>query len=328
MKTPVKAVFPNRVRRDPERLYLLRVGLRVFVIALITLFIGRQYLVFAAAIVVATFALYAASFVFRNRNEELSDALLTLGDLPALVGIVHLPAHAPAFEAVIPVWLIGSTIANLRKGRPALLPFYSLAAWLVLVSHATSTDDPLGYAVVQTLAVGVASAVSLSVVLERRGHRTDSLTGTLTRGAGLEELTRLGKQGGDLTLAFIDLRHFKAVNDRYGHAVGDEVLSIVSGRLQHALRRDDVLFRYGGDEFIAASRAPDLEGRLREVFSQPVKTQSATLQVGARIGIQSKSGAIDIDAVVHEADRRMYSDLGPSAPLEPSPTPEQVEMNV
>ncbi len=216
----------------------------------------------------------------------------------------------------------------MRKGRPALLPFYSLAAWLILISHATSTDDPLGYAVVQTLAVGVASVVALSVVLERRGHRTDSLTGTLTRRAGLEELTQLNKQGGDLTLAFIDLRHFKAVNDEHGHAVGDEVLSIVSDRLQHALRRGDVLFRYGGDEFIAASRAPDLEARLREVFSKPVKTQSVPLQIGARIGVQHKSGAVDIDAVVHEADRRMYSDSRPGAPPpEPFHMSEQVELN-
>lgn len=106
-------------------------------------------------------------------------------------------------------------------------------------------------------------------------------------------------------------------NDEHGHAVGDEVLSVVLGRLQHALRRGDVLFRYGGDEFTAASRVPDLEARLRAVFSRPVKTHSVTLQVGTRIGVQSRSGAIDIDAVVHEADRAAG----------PSPKSGRVEMN-
>ena len=310
---------PYRSRLDSSRRYLLRVGLRVFVILLITLFIAQQYFGFAAVIGAVTFVLYTASFILRRRNEGVSDTLLTLGDLPALIGIVHLPAHEPAFEAVVPVWLIGTTIANLRKGRPTLLPVYSLTTWLVLITHASSTGDPLGYAVVQTLAIGVASAVALAVVLERRAHRTDSLTGALTRRAGLEELAQLGAQEGDLTLAFIDLRHFKAINDEYGHAVGDEVLSAVSGRLQHVLRRGDVLFRYGGDEFIAASSAPDLEARLREVFSKPVKTQTVPLRIEARIGVQRRSGAIDIDAVVHEADRRMYAERATVPPQEVQP---------
>lgn len=296
------------VRRDLNRRYLLRIGLRTLVISLITLFIARDYLGFAVGGGVTTFTLYTASAIFRRRNEGFSDTLLTLGDLPALIGLVHLPSHEPAFEAVVPAWLIGTTVANLRKGRPILLPVYSLAAWLVLITHARSTGDPLGYAVVQTLAVGLASTVALAVVLERQNHRTDGLTGVLTRRAGLEELAHLGKQGGDLTLAFIDLRHFKAINDSYGHAVGDEVLSVVARRSRHALRRHDILFRYGGDEFIAASSAPDLEARLREVFAEPVQTKLASLQIEARIGIQHRSGVVDLDEVVQEADRRMYAD--------------------
>ena len=102
------------------------------------------------------------------------------------------------------------------------------------------------------------------------------------------------------------------------------MLSAVSRRLQHVLRRGDVLFRYGGDEFVAASSAPDLEARLREVFSKPVKTQTVPLWIEARIGVQRRSGAIDIDAVVHEADRRMYSDSRLNAP--PQQARPQVEV--
>ncbi len=305
---------PRSVRRNLNRRYLLRIGLRTLVISLIALFIARDYLGFAVGGGITTFTLYMASAIFRRRNEGLSDTLLTLGDLPALIGLIHLPSHEPAFEAVVPAWLIGTTIANLRKGRPILLPVYSLAAWLVLVTHAPGTSDPLGYAVVQTLAVGLASTVALAVVLERRDHRTDGLTGVLTRRAGLEELAQLGKQGGNLTLAFIDLRHFKAINDLYGHAAGDEALSAIARRLRHALRRHDILFRYGGDEFIAASSAPDLETRLREVFAKPVQTKLASLQIEARIGIQGRSGVVDLDEVVQEADRRMYADSRLDAP--------------
>ncbi len=300
-------VVASSIRREANRRYLFRVGLRVLVIVAVTLFFSHSFAFFAGFIGVSAVTLYGLSFGLRSRSEQASDFLLTLGDLPALVGLVHLPSHAPAFEALVPVWLIGTTVANLRKGQPTLLPFYGLTAWLVLMAHAGETSQPLAYAVVQTLSVVVASAVSLSVVLERRNHRTDGLTGVLTRRAGLEELAQAGGRDG-LTLAFIDLRNFKAVNDRYGHAVGDEVLAITAKRLQRTLRQGDVLFRYGGDEFIAASAAPDLETRLRRVFEEPVTTKSGFLVVEARIGLYKTDGVVDVDAVVVEADRRMYAD--------------------
>lgn len=313
-------VTSRTLYRESGRRYLLRLALRASVFSFIVLFFIPQDYGYAAIIGLAMLTFYTASFALRQRSEQLRDLLMTLGDLPALIGVVHLPAHAPAFEVLVPVWLVGTTIANLRRGQPTLLPFYSLTAWLVLVTHAGGTADPLGYAIVQTLAVVIASFVVLAVVRERRTNRTDPLTGVLTRGAGLEELELLSKREGHLALAFIDLRGFKAVNDQHGHAVGDEVLSAVAGRLRHALRPDDVLLRYGGDEFIAASSASALEARLREAFRTPVKTQSVLLEIEARIGVQHISGVVDIDAVVREADRRMYADSRAAPPVgAPSP---------
>jgi diguanylate cyclase (GGDEF)-like protein len=296
---------PNR---DTNRRYYLRLALRGLIIFSLIFFISRDFIGYGLVITLSTLLLYLFSLLLRNRNKQVSDLLLTLGDVPALAGVVHLPSHAFAFEALIPAWLIGTTIANLRKGQPTLLPFYSVAAWLVLAIHAPTTTNPLGYLTVQTLAIGVASLVALVVVLERRVHRTDSLTGVLTRRAGLEELQHLKVSDTGTTLAFIDLRHFKAVNDQHGHAVGDEVLSVVAKRLSNVLRQSDVLFRFGGDEFIVASQAPDLESRLRNVFNEPVKTKQVVLQVEARIGVQFEQGKIDVAAIVKEADRRMYAD--------------------
>lgn len=293
---------------DTSHRYFIRLGMRGLIIFALIVFIARDYVSYGVAITLSTLLLYLMSLFLRKRNRQISDLLLTLGDVPALASVVHLPSHVFAFEALIPAWLIGTTVANLRKGQPALLPVHSSVAWLVLASHAPTTADPRGYLIVQTLAVAVASLVALAVVLERRVHRTDSLTGILTRRAGLEELQQLQVKEGGTTLAFIDLRHFKTINDQYGHTVGDEVLTIVAKRLSSVVRQSDVLFRFGGDEFIVASQAPDLESRLRKVFAEPVKTKQTVLHVEARIGIQHESGKIDVDAIVKEADRRMYAD--------------------
>ncbi len=301
----MRQLDPNR---DTNHRYFIRLGLRGFIIFALILFIARDYAGYGVAVTLSTLFLYLLSLLLRGRNRQASDLLLTLGDVPALASVVHLPSHVFAFEALVPAWLIGTTVANLRKGQPTLLPVHSAVAWLVLASHAPTTSTPWGYLVVQTLAVGVASLVALAVVLERRVHRTDSLTGILTRRAGLEELQQLKINESGTTLAFIDLRHFKAVNDQYGHSVGDEVLTIVAKRLGNVLRQNDVLFRFGGDEFIVASQAPNLETRLRKVFTEPVKTKLAVLQVEARIGLQFEQGKIDVDAIVKEADRRMYAD--------------------
>jgi diguanylate cyclase (GGDEF)-like protein len=294
--------------RDTNHRYFLRLGLRGLIISALILFIARDFIIYGLGITVGTLLLYLLSLLLRGRNRQASDLLLTLGDVPALASVVHLPSHAFAFEALIPAWLIGTTVANLRKGQPTLLPVYSVVAWLVLASHAPSTSNPWGYLVLQSLAVGVASLVALAVVLERRVSRTDSLTGVLNRRAGLEELQHLKVSEAGTTLAFIDLRHFKAINDQHGHAVGDEVLSAVAKRISNVLRQSDVLFRFGGDEFIVASQAPDLETRLRNVFTEPVRTKQAVLQVEARIGVQVERGKINVAAIVKEADRRMYAD--------------------
>jgi diguanylate cyclase (GGDEF)-like protein len=300
----MRQLDPNR---DTNRRYFLRLGLRGLIVFTLIAFVARDHAGYGLAVTLSTLFLYLLS-LFLKKNRQASDLLLTLGDVPALASVVHLPSHAFAFEALVPAWLIGTTVANLRKGQPTLLPLHSSVAWLVLASHAPTTTDPRGYLVVQSLAIGVASLVALAVVLERRVHRTDSLTGVLTRRAGLEELHHLKPGEAGTTLAFIDLRHFKKVNDEYGHMVGDEVLSVVAKRLGNVLRQSDILFRFGGDEFIVASRAPDLESRLRKVFTEPVKTKQAVLQVEARIGLQFEKGKIDIDAIVKEADRRMYAD--------------------
>lgn len=290
------------------RTFSLRLGLRLVIVLAIVLFLAKDYTGYALAAVLSCTFIYASAVILRRRNSGVADFLLTLGDLPALVAVVHLPSHELGFEALVPAWLIGVTVMNLHKETPLLLLIHTLGAWLVLASHAPSTAVPLTYLFTQTLSVGLASVIALGLVREQRQHRTDELTGVLARRAGVDELYALMSRCSDCNVAFIDLRGFKKINDAYGHSVGDEVLAVIAKRLRRTVRGGDVVFRYGGDEFIVASDLGRLDGRLQEVFREPVVSSVGPLKVAARIGTLRADADTTLDHVLHEADRRMYAD--------------------
>ena len=82
----------------------------------------------------------------------------------------------------------------------------------------------------------------------------DELTNVYNRKAGTmrfrEELERTTRTGEKLSIAMIDADNFKSINDTYGHLAGDEVLRTIASTIKSKLRTNDVLFRYGGEEFI------------------------------------------------------------------------------
>jgi two-component system cell cycle response regulator len=101
--------------------------------------------------------------------------------------------------------------------------------------------------------------------LEMLAH-TDPLTQTHNRRALVERLTeemeRARRYGLHLSVLMVDLDHFKAINDSYGHVVGDEVLRGVSGTLQREARTVDIVARYGGEEFVVVLPETGSEGAL------------------------------------------------------------------
>ncbi|MGK0284472.1 MAG: diguanylate cyclase (GGDEF)-like protein/PAS domain S-box-containing protein [Patiriisocius sp.] len=117
-----------------------------------------------------------------------------------------------------------------------------------------------------------------------------------------------------LAVAFLDLDNFKAVNDAHGHHSGDELLIIVSRRMEDALREADTLARIGGDEFIVVLAGlekiedyqPILE-RLRLAVSKPITIEGVALQVSASIGIALyPQDSPDADMLMRHADQAMY----------------------
>lgn len=119
----------------------------------------------------------------------------------------------------------------------------------------------------------------------------DLLTGLPNRAYFLEQLEDAQTEDAPFALLFLDFDRFKLVNDTYGHAVGDEVLTPLARRLCGALKEGDVLARFGGDEFsvllhhVTQEDAAATAERLRKVFCQPLKLGEKSLRLGVSIGM-------------------------------------------
>ncbi|OGS91026.1 MAG: hypothetical protein A2Z95_05130 [Gallionellales bacterium GWA2_60_18] len=117
-----------------------------------------------------------------------------------------------------------------------------------------------------------------------------------------------------LATVYLDLDGFKAVNDRYGHDAGDELLIAVAGRMKDALRDGDTLARIGGDEFVAIltdlNDARDCEqalSRLLQAAADPVTIHGDILRVSASIGVTLyPDDAAEADQLLRHADQAMY----------------------
>ena len=118
-----------------------------------------------------------------------------------------------------------------------------------------------------------------------------------------------------LAVAYLDLDGFKAINDRYGHEVGDQFLISLGRRLKEVLREVDTIARLGGDEFVAVLVGFDdtrdsipLLNRMLATASQPVHVGDLKLQISASIGVTfyPQEGDVDADQLLRQSDQAMY----------------------
>ncbi|HWT91731.1 MAG TPA: sensor domain-containing diguanylate cyclase [Solirubrobacteraceae bacterium] len=234
---------------------------------------------------------------------------------------------------------LAAVIAGTRRGdRP------QLERWVVVVTAASFADVvltlladgrfTLGWYAARVLSLAAASIVLVVLLTEiRRMYREmtianerlarkasrDSLTGVLARGAALERLgERLADPADDrpFLVGLLDIDHFKAINDGFGHVAGDRVLSEVARRLELRLRGEDLLGRYGGEEFLlvleadprhAAAIGERLLDGLREL---PVIVDDGhdarAVDVRASLGLVKAQPGDDVTTLIARADEALY----------------------
>lgn len=260
----------------------------------------------------------------------------------ALSNFARGPGSGPFITAAGNLIFVGTAIYTLvvaflawaRGSRPA---GWFLVAWVLLevmtiwtaVKSMAGTAEPLHSHALPLSMVAAAILVALGVAdrlreqrvaltdAERRA-RIDPLTGVLNRRSLIERLhaacARAQARGLPIALLFIDLDHFKAINDTRGHLAGDACLRAVIGPIQKELRMSDVIGRYGGEEFVvilSSADAPAAEAiarRIRErVEGLEVAGFGAPIRLTCSIGVAS-SDALNLwgEALVASADAAVY----------------------
>jgi len=178
-----------------------------------------------------------------------------------------------------------------------------------------------------SLAVTLVVLLLAHLVLSRYQHRieemasTDELTGLLNRHAFVILMERVlaehRRVPQPISLLLADVDHFKQINDRHGHLVGDRVLRGIASLLLGSLRQSDIAVRWGGEEFLLVLSGCDQaeSGRIAELLRQkvettPIEVNGQRIAVTVSIGVSQYDGAQPLDQTLRRADEALYAAKG------------------
>jgi diguanylate cyclase (GGDEF)-like protein/PAS domain S-box-containing protein len=190
---------------------------------------------------------------------------------------------------------------------------------LAVQSQSTRVYGPGDIDYLQSLANVLADALERHAVEDGIRHRAlhDPLSGLPNRVLFLDRLehalARVGRRGSMAAVLFLDLDHFKLVNDSLGHHVGDELLTATAPRLRQAVRTSDTVARFGGDEFgilledIAGEQdAIEMAERIAATFTRPFVLAGNEHFVTASVGIAIARDGEIAQELIRDADAAMY----------------------
>lgn len=210
---------------------------------------------------------------------------------------------------VISAWIHGRN-ASIAVALAAAISWF-VADYLGRVSLAISLWNGI-----TRLVIYLSQGILIATLREDRRRegvlaRTDSVTRLANSRAFLEILENAARDPGVLNLLYLDLDHFKQVNDRFGHHRGDSVLEQTAGALRESIRSADVAARVGGDEFAVLIR--DVDVAFAEAVGHRlldrVRLIAAELEgtgFGASIGLASATGPFPAEELLRAADDAMY----------------------
>ncbi|MBM7131620.1 diguanylate cyclase [Dyella mobilis] len=300
----------------------------------------------ATALSVSFAALFASRFCDLSRYTPfLRIPVIALGVAMPLIVVLRcsqIPALMDMAKVLVnPVLILGAVLllctalmAAFRGSRPA---WFFLLGWtpLLILTAMTSAQvtgalPKLDWLNDASIAMGAFEAVVLSLGLADRALTMrrdrdsvrvladrDPLTNLLNRRAWTEAANRMLadaiEEGQPIALLFMDMDHFKALNDHQGHAAGDRALVSVADILSSELRPSDLLGRYGGEEFVAMlhgvhqEQAMQVATRLcRRVHRLDIAVDQRELLLSVSIGLAMRSLGDTLETLVERADQAMY----------------------
>ncbi|MFI5932029.1 putative bifunctional diguanylate cyclase/phosphodiesterase [Actinoplanes sp. NPDC051494] len=275
-------------------------------------------------------SLFAGDLLFTIRDGELAVVSADLVDVLYSCAFLLLGAatlHPSMRTLTEPQQIIARNLSRVRTTLLALVLLSPVIAAIV---------EPAGGVLDRAVRVVLCTLLILAVLfrvvrsnnsraraedLIRRRATHDLLTDLPNRELLSETITAWGNRAvaerQEISLLFIDLDHFKMINDHWGHRVGDELLCAVAGRLGAHVRSSDLVCRIGGDEFVIALASPShsilaeaVATRVLDLFTRPFDLSVGSVAVSASIGVARTSGSAEALDLIRDADTAMYKAKG------------------
>jgi diguanylate cyclase (GGDEF)-like protein len=230
--------------------------------------------------------------------------------------------------AVIMLVLVAGTImlgSHYMVARPLriLQRFASdMGSWQQLPDYLVSRSDEIGSLAKELTSANSALVAQREQISQRttqleHDNNTDALTGIYNRrylfSEGVRLYERWLREGTSIAVLMIDIDHFKLINDKYGHQIGDDVLEAIARILKQQCRPYDLVARYGGEEFVVMLEATSpgsgvsTAQRIRQrIIENPFLLGKRELNITVSIGVIESSNLGDFDTTLRKADDALY----------------------